>query len=264
MKKAISEERLLAICDEIPTTEILSINILKTATYQQWHFNIERAKAIAAIWDFKKVGSLQVSLRDGQYWVVDGQHRLAAAVIKKLSSLKCDVMHGLTYEEEAYLFATQNDNRRLLPRLSKFWALVEAKDPEALKIKEAVESAGLEISKNGAAAQNKIVAINTLMIIYKQVGGIGLFRVLNLINKTYNGATQSLEKKMLLGVNIFLKTYGEEADEKIFINQLRKVEPSVIIREGDSDMSTGYSKYAKVILRRYNYGRSKRLPSKFE
>ena len=68
-------------------------------------------------------------------------------------------------------------------------------------------------------------------------------------------------------MTIFLKTYGAEMDDRLFIRQLSKVDPDEIIRRGKLDFSTNNNglRYARVILEKYNSQRknAKKLPYRF-
>ena len=155
--------------------ERLSTNLLKIAQYQIPRLQMMRAKAIAKDFKPERLGVITVSYRDGQYWVVDGQHRLVAAKIAKYPDLMCEVVSGLTYEEEAYLFANQDENKKPVQLSVKWNSLRIAGHEETLKIDRIVESAGLELSTNGHKGKGQIIAISTVKSIHNQLGDEGLY-----------------------------------------------------------------------------------------
>ena len=53
-------------------------------------------------------------------------------------------------------------------------------------------------------------------------------------------------------MGIFYKTYKDEYKRKMLINQLSKVSPTIIIREGKAFSSGGDTRYARQIFNIYN------------
>lgn len=63
-------------------------------------------------WDPDKSSIITLSYRKGEpgvLYVIDGQHRVQAAIQNKTESLVAEIFTDLTLEEEAEMFATQND-----------------------------------------------------------------------------------------------------------------------------------------------------------
>ena len=91
--------------------------------------------------------------------------------------------------------------------------------------------------------------------------------MIRLIKTTWGGEAKSLNSYILSGMSLFVKTYGQELQEDVFVKKLSRVSPSEIITEGKSDISTREMalKYARVIRNKYNYkARENTLPYKFE
>ena len=79
----------------------------------QREINAEKLRAIIAEWDFvKECGFLEVSYRDGKFYVIDGQHRYMAAKYLGVEELPCIIFTGLTQRDEALRFARQNRNAK--------------------------------------------------------------------------------------------------------------------------------------------------------
>lgn len=248
------------------TYERLPLEKLKIASYQVARLNLARAKKIAKEYDVSKVGVITVSFREGTYYVVDGQHRFVATRLAGHKDIMAMVITGLTYEEEAIRFAKQSENQKGVEVAHKFYALLEAKDSQTLRMNEIVKSAGLELSVKKHKMLNQIIAISTVQIIFKQSGESMLFSVCKLIKDTWEGIPESLSREILNGVHLFLKHYSNIIIDTIFVSQLKKVEPTVIIREGNSDISLNSAiKYSKAIWNRYNKGLTEKykLPNRF-
>lgn len=240
----------------------LSTKLLTSGIVYQRPIDSKKVKKIMNRFDIHRFGSIKVSYRDNKYWVFDGQHRLAA--IKAINNgndcvVPCEVHNGLTYEDEAKLFATQYDNSSPVHICYKMKALYESKDEEIFSMINIVENCDLKVSFDRNKKDNKITAVRKLLQIYRELKTEGFQRVLNLIRNTWEGKPSSLEKEILGGVYMFVKTYGKIADDECFIKNLKKIDPIIIKRNGDSDFSAKKDiKYAKQIWDYYNKGLSSR------
>jgi hypothetical protein len=110
--------------------------------------SITLVRRIATFWDWGLCQPLFVARRaDGQLYVVDGQHRMAAAKLRAdIWQLPCVVRAFSNAEEEAAAFVAFNQERRPLNKLQIFKAALAAGDFEAAQIVLALDDAGLRIS----------------------------------------------------------------------------------------------------------------------
>jgi len=246
----------------------LALRDLSSGQYYQREIKKDKVKAIVSGFDAHKLGVIKVSFREGKYWVYDGQHRVMALNILNGEDfvVPCEVHFGLEYEDEAKLFAGQYDGSTQVDIVYKKRALYEAKDENIVKLKNIVSSVGLNLPFSKSKADNNIIAVAKLDKIFKDLKEEKTGKLLGLIKKTWEGQSTSLDKEILGGIHLFYKTYQYEFDENIFVKSLSKVEPIVIKRRGDSDMSAkGDLKYAKIILDCYNKKlRDRRLEYKFK
>ena len=73
-----------------------------------------KIKKMTNNWNFNLCDVIIVSYRDGKFYVVDGQHRLEAArrqTVDPRKKLVCQVIQGLTREEEATRFIALNSSQ---------------------------------------------------------------------------------------------------------------------------------------------------------
>jgi len=77
----------------------------------------KHAQKIAEVWDIRKCDPLIVNYRkDGFFYIIDGQHRYRAALIKGILCLVCVVFVGLSVEEESEIFSDVNIlSKKLIP-----------------------------------------------------------------------------------------------------------------------------------------------------
>lgn len=122
---------------------------------------------IAREWSWISCGCLIVCLRDGKYWVIDGQHRkLGADKRSDIKKLPCLVYQGGTIQNEAQAFKDSNLRRSRPNALAMYRASVTAKDEIALFISGVLESAGLRVSVSGSP--KSVACIGTLLKLAKQ------------------------------------------------------------------------------------------------
>lgn len=107
-------------------------------------------RRIAIYWDWGLCQPLYVARRaDGGLYVVDGQHRLAAARLRgDIWQLPCVVREFASAADEAASFVALNQERRPLTKLDLFRAAIAAGDQEAGIIVDALARAGLSLASN--------------------------------------------------------------------------------------------------------------------
>lgn len=102
---------------------------------------------IAINWHWGRAQVLTVSRREGRLFVVDGQHRLAAAKLRgDIQQLPCLIEEFTDVAEEAALFNDLNGKRRPVSAIDKFRAALVAGETECIAIGAALERAGLSLA----------------------------------------------------------------------------------------------------------------------
>ena len=88
-----------------------------------------------------------------KFAVIDGQHRLQAAIARKdIDSMPCLVVSGLDFEKQAKSFVAINTKRVQLNTLAAFHAALAAGDKAAASIKEILDECEVEIPRNPVLA----------------------------------------------------------------------------------------------------------------
>lgn len=101
---------------------------------------------ITAEWSWLACGALIVAKRDGSLWVVDGQHRLLAAMRRSdIRALPCVIFETETIKDEAIGFLSANTNRRPVTAIGKHKALVASGDEAASFVSRILEAKGLRV-----------------------------------------------------------------------------------------------------------------------
>lgn len=121
----------------LPELELKKIPLenIKFAEYQR---EVKQSKVNKIVKNFEPdiVGVGLVSFRNGIFWGVDTQHRIEA--LKKLgyTEILCQVLTGLTYEQECYRFVLLNTGRTQLTANQVFHGRVEEKGKDAVALVE--------------------------------------------------------------------------------------------------------------------------------
>ena len=210
-----------------PDYKTLEVSELKLAPYQRGVYPA-KIKKYAQNFDYDVFGVPLVSLRDGEYWIVDGQNRVEALKLKGIKTVLCQVLHGLTYEEEALKFVKLNTDRTVLSSNQKFHARVESGEQTAKRIAFIIHKNNLLYARNTSKRNdNQIGAISCVERIMGCMGEKHLDRVLRVIKKSWCGDADSLSKDILTGMSTFFEE-NKRVNETILISALERTTPQAI------------------------------------
>lgn len=168
------------------------------------------------------IGVLIVAKRDsGTHYVLDGQHRLEAINRMGLTSpIPCLVYQGLAVAEEADIFSSQQNSKRIHP-IDFFKARCFAGDPVTTAIAGILTEFDLEMAISRGS--NSVGCPGELEKIYGEVGKSGLERVLKLSTSVYHDDRHALPRTVIGGVHAFLIRYGKLVDDDRFIDVISRV-----------------------------------------
>lgn len=217
-----------------------------------------RVDSIVKNFDEAKLGTLTISKRDGRYFAIDGQHRLAALRILSYTHAVCEILTGLTHEDEADYFRRQGEDKRALRPLDLFKAGLIAKDANCLAIEEIVRSNSFQI---GFAVNDfaQIGAVQALFTIADEYGYEILDDTLSFISNTWFQMVKATRGECLLGVAEFLNRYGNIIDPTDLDEQLSNRFLSTWYEYRDVVGRTQLSKkarntFCRVLVKHYNKG----------
>lgn len=216
------------------------------------------AKWIADHFQKDLVETLQVSFRDGRYWVFDGQHTLTALKLKFNDDnypVMCKVYRGLSRTEEAKLFYEFNTSKRKMSAASMIKARAAYGDEEVATFLQHTMDAGFIITPGKKVnCQYGIQAVATALNSFSALGSEGYDRMLNLLKETWDGEQWSLSANMLNAMTLLLKTYGKKLDDKKFITKLREVTRGQLTRAKNEYFNHSASvAHAMALIQFYNY-----------
>ena len=227
----------------------------------------QRVDEIVREWNDRKLTPVVVSFRDGKFNVVDGQNRIAA--MRQMAGggdviVPCMIYTGMTYEQEAELYAKLDKGKRPLTPRQHTKALVESgSDARIMEIKCLVEDVGFVWALGEPTGEPfEIAPIRALINAHQLLGGEAFARMLSLLAGAWQGAPNSLKASMLSGMALFVKTYEAELSDRAFIRRMSIVGPEEIIRLGRIETDIAL-RFARIIRDKYN-GEGTELPYRFK
>ena len=234
---------------------LIPLNQIIPGIYQRPTHPTQVANIVKSF-DEAKLGTLTVSQRDGNWYLVDGAHRLSALRTLGYTHTACLVLQNLTCADEADFFRKQDDDKRFLKPIDFFRAGLVAGDEKCLKINEIVKANGLQISKSHNSF-NEIAAINTILEIYDDYGCRILDDTLRVIVQAWNGLSKATQSDSLFGVAEFIHRYGmvdfaERLSSK-FTTVWNHYSEALQIR-GVRGHKSSRKKFCRVLVECYNRG----------
>lgn len=241
------------------------INLMKVSPLAQREVNQARVDHLASHFDLEQIGTPTVNERDGHFYIIDGQHRIAA--LKEIGwgdqQVQCWTYQGLTEEEEAEKFLQLNDTLTV-NAFAKFRVGVRAGRAEECDIDRIVRAQGLCVSTD--KVPGAIAAVGTLRRVYTRAGAGVLARTLGLVRDAYGDS--GMEAAVIDGIGLLCQRYNGDLDIPVAVERLSKVHGGVNGLLGDAEKlrrATGNQKghcVAAAAVDIINRGRGgKKLPS---
>ena len=203
----------------------------------------------------------KVSYRDGQFWVFNGQHTIAAW--KKFFDnedklIQCKVFKGMTWLEECEAFIAQNGISKDPTTNEKLSAALEAKRPDVVGMVAGAELAGFSVNfKNSKNTPNTICAVSAAFKAFIRLGAEQYIDMLTAINEAWKGDPDAVCAQIINAMALFYKTYKGNFRREDLVKSLHKITPASIIRNG-RQVGTKNG-FAREIVKAYNVKRRYRL-----
>lgn len=190
----------------------------------QQKFQQSHAERLATNFDLEALGYPVVSHRDGHFYVIDGQHRIAALKLIGYGdqSIQCECYEGLTEEGEAELFLQRN-SRREPPAFEKFRIAVFSGREMQSDIDRVIRTNGAVISQD--RVPGAIRCVGTLERIYRRGGAGILGRSVRLSLGSYGDA--GLEAAVLDGLALLAQRYNGTLSDEVAVKKLGNVNGGV-------------------------------------
>lgn len=173
--------------------------------YQRENIAKERVLKIAKNWMWPACGVLVVAKKDDGLFVVDGQHRLLAAMKRSdCNELPCIVFDLEELSDEAKAFLEINTNRNAAPVVDKIKALTIAGDEDAALVLDLIEQSNRVPAK--ASSPTTVSCLHAMYMLAKQDRDL-LTNIWPLVTHLCEG--ESIHNKLLLGLAYIEKRMGD-------------------------------------------------------
>ncbi|GHV00115.1 hypothetical protein FACS1894211_06770 [Clostridia bacterium] len=238
----------------IPKVHFEQIPIKNLVSNQEYQRNLSAShiRRMAADFDLYQINPIKVSRRDGANNVMNGQHTIETVAFvsgSRDTPVWCMIYDGLTYIQEAHIFANQQTYTKALLPYELFSARIEAGNDDEILIKLLVESYGLTIS--GSKRPGTICAVSTLIFIYQSYGYQVLERTLKLGIGTWEGDISAMSATMLRGIALMVESYGDNMKDETFKEKVGALSVRYISRTA-GDLRRGALGYAEIMTSEYN------------
>jgi len=194
--------------------------------------------SIAENWDNSKCNVLLVSYDsvNGVFNVMDGQHRAAAARMRGVEYLVCEIFQDMTISKEALYFVSQNINTKKLSPFDTFNAnqYINGEDETDLckldkEIKAVCEKYNVDVKKSNAA--NCIKSVSEARSIVKRDGKEGLSYVIEIIQESnWDSFTDGYAGDLMNALGkVYFKTKGGYDERMRLIGFFKGSNPTELV-----------------------------------
>lgn len=240
------------------------------ALVTQREFRKAHGDRIASQLDLNKLGFPIINHRDGNYWVVDGQHRIYALRENgfEKDTLDCEVYEDMSDAEMADIFLGR-DERKPIPLYDKFHVACTAGRRRERDIQRTVEANGQKISRD--KTDGGISAVGALAKVYDMSGDVVLGQVIRTVNLGFGGDPIGFDRSIIEGLGLVYNRYNGHTNEKQLGSKLAELRHGAreLIRKAETIRErTGNQKHqciAATVVDIYNRGlgprAANRLPS---
>lgn len=196
---------------EPPTVEMISQDKLIVDPEVQRSLIGARVQKISKHFNATGLGFIIINQRnDGNFHVVDGQHRLAACQAVKPEPYTADLLavvwRGLTKDAEAKIFLLHNDTRAT-GSLDTWRMRVKAGDPAACGQLALLEENGWKVGMSATKARGRFLSLSALDRIWNTSRDLA-GATIRTLTTAYGINADGTQKVLLLGLAAVLNRYG--------------------------------------------------------
>lgn len=239
--------------------ERIRVGDLSTDPTYQRDLDDRRIQRMARDFRDDEVGVIEVSRRnDGTNIVLDGQHRVYAAVEAKGVDYEvlCHVRLGMSQAEEASLFSRLNKNRKKLSGYDLWKARRVAGDPTVLELDRILAQYDLRAVSNATKDNKGFSALRQLEIVYRIHGSNITRKTLHILTEAYGANEANTWGQLIESVGRILRFYGNQVDNNRMIMKLMETTPQAIRMKAaalrDIQSANARVLITSIIINQYN------------
>lgn len=220
--------------------EWLHVDDLHVDQTVQRHLRSARVNELVRDWNPDGIGVITVSSRpDGGHFILDGQHRWAAAKQVGHIRLKCEVFTGLSESDEAALFLVRN-NTKIVSTFDKFRVRLIEGDPVALGIEKILADNGWKVRINRVSGSGSFSAVAALEWVYNGADRMAdptpkvARQTVEVITAAWGLDPDAVRADLVKGIGLFLLRYGEAIDLSKVVTELTRYGGGPLKVSGDA------------------------------
>lgn len=200
-------------------------------------------------------GAVLVTARDeGGWWLLDGQHRVAAARQLGINAVPCVEVAAADVADQARLFVAANRDRVAVNPFALHHALVAAGDADARAIAAACRRAGIEVARYPIPATSirplVTLAPGAVLAALRDQGEAATGRALKLLAEIYADVPGALRAATIKGLAALLHDTPAVRDEAVRA-ALRRIAASTLdekVRaQARADKTTQHAAWVAIV-----------------
>jgi len=203
---------------------------MSTSPAAQRKFSKAQAEEYAADFDIEALGYPVLNRRDSRWYIVDGQHRIAALRLMGWGDLKleCECYYELTEQDEARLFLERNRRRNVAPFESFRVALTAGRGREC-SVNDVVTAVDMRVARGNTPGN--IAAVTALLAVYDRGGAKTLQRALVILRDAYASNHLALTSEVIQGLGLVCQRYNGAFDDDVAIQKLSRASLTALLTQ---------------------------------
>jgi len=173
------------------------------------------------------LGTLSVSRRAHENTLLDGQQRATALLEMSFAEAPCEVLEGLTFEQEVMIFVIRNQDRVQVPKVVLFKDKALARLTFYREAMEILTAHGFSVSDNAYRTKVERNKFSCPGAIEKVHAMNKLDDTLTVIERAFDRDPEANRAEFLLGIAAFLKLFGHIRPEDL-ADKLRSTSATAI------------------------------------
>ena len=240
------------------TLEAALIDELKFDKEYQRELRADAVQDMAGKWNPKVAGAIVVNRRPNSHlYVIDGQHRTAAAKTAGETHILAFVFENLTRTQEAAMRVDGNVRQADSPQ-ERFRAKLASGDPESKAVMEVCERYGTKINFYPHAGSG-IDCVSTVEQIYRKDEGELLDATFSVIRRAWGDVSaKHARADVLKGISHLLEVNADEVDTARLTDLLQQEGTVGLNMKANSHQATwggsGPTNWYRALVEVYNVG----------
>ena len=237
------------------TTRLINSSQLKSKQNYQRNINTAFVQKIVSEFDPNKVDPVHVSYRDGKYYIIDGQHTVAALEIangNKPVDVICIVHKGMTYTDEASYYVEQYEKKHRHTYNEMTMARYEAGEKIPCEIALKVKNVGGRLPYDKSAKTGmKIGAVKKVITLYQKDSDHTILAIKCLVD-AYKGRENTIPADIIAGTMEFLRLYDNQVLTSRLVEALSKYTPQLLTNTAKNLKMTYPINWTETLRDKYN------------